>query len=216
MSIFNLVPFIIIAISAPVLAVGNPGYYYYPSYYPPHHSPRHDSPPDGNDHSGGAGVDVLELYRPTGIIPTEARPPYASPAYGPPTAYTSPAYNPPAVPIISPHPVKPGQAYDFVPKPPTHKAPADAPAYHPPAENGPSAQNQADKSPSEAPAYKPPAETTVYNSTRTTTAPTQRHPSTLRPKKPPQSPLIKVPHMRSQPSKAGRRTSRALHNVRDG
>ncbi|KAH9957346.1 hypothetical protein BC827DRAFT_711231 [Russula dissimulans] len=214
MSIFNLVPFIIIAISVSALAVGNPGYYYYPSYYPPHSSPQQDSPPDRNDHSGGAQVDVLELHQPTRVIPTEARPPYAPPAYGPPAADTPPIYNPPAVPVIAAQPlhVRPDQAYNFVPKTPTykapvnneaHKLPAETPAYQPPAENEPPVENQVHKPVAETSAYTPPAETTVYNPTSAAMASTLRHSPTLRPKKPIQSSFRKVPHMRRQPSKVG-------------
>src|SRR5712671_4073011 len=177
MSIFSLVPFIIIAISAPVFALGDPGYYLYPSYYPPHNPPQQDSPPDRNDYLGGAKLDVLELHRPNNIIPTEARPPYAPPAYGPPAAYTPPTYHPPAVPMIPvrPHPVRPDEAYDFLPKTPTYKASGDIPAYQPPAENQAYKPPAEDKPSAETPAYSPPEETTTTTTgdypTTTVTAP---------------------------------------------
>ncbi|KAH9968037.1 hypothetical protein BC827DRAFT_466498 [Russula dissimulans] len=192
MSILSLVPFIIIAISAPALALGNPGYIYHPSYYPPHNPSQQDSPPDRNDYLGGAKLDILDLHRPTSIIPTEARPPYAPPAYappvygppayGPPAAYAPPTYHPAAVPMIpvQPPPVRPDEAYDFLPKTPTYKPPADIPAYQPPAENQayqPPVENQAHKPSAETPAYNPPEEATttatVYSPTSTVTAPTE-------------------------------------------
>lgn len=194
MSIFGRASLIIIAISAPALAMGNPDYYY-PSYYPLHNPYKQDSPPDRNDHMG-AKLGVVEYNRPITTTPTQAGPAYAPPAYvppeyGPPAAYEPPAYHPPAVPKMPvPHPpaVSPDQAYDMMADasayvPPDNQAynsPADNPTYKQPADN------KAYKPPAGIPTYKPSADTHVENppakpstyslpNTSTTTTPTETY-----------------------------------------
>jgi len=51
----------IIAISVTAFAIGDPGYYYYPSYYLPNKPYKQGHPLDRNDQSGGAKINLLEL-----------------------------------------------------------------------------------------------------------------------------------------------------------
>ena len=176
MSIFGRASFIIIAISAPALAMGNPEIYH-PSYYPLHNPYKQDSPPDRNDYLTGAKLGVVEYNRPTTTTPTQAGPAYAPPAYGPPAAYEPPAYYPPGVPMKSvsrPPAVSPDHAYDtkagasaYVP-PDTqaYKSPADAPTYKRPAED------KTYRPPADIPTYKPPAKTSTESPPNTSTTKT--------------------------------------------
>ncbi|KAI9513542.1 hypothetical protein F5148DRAFT_1156409 [Russula earlei] len=163
MSIFCRVSLVIVAIAAPALAMGEPGHNYYPSYYPPHNPYKQDSPPDKNDHSGGANVNVLAYHQSPTTTPSDARPTYvppayAPPAYGPPAAYTPPIYHPPTGPDRRPA-VRPEQGYNPMPDYPSYReayeSPVDTPAYKPP-------ENQGYRPPSAAPAYKPPTEDQPY------------------------------------------------------
>ena len=190
MSIFSRASLVIIAISAPALAVGNPGYYY-PSYYPPHNQYKPDSPPDRNNHLVPAKLDLLEYDRPT-TTPTQARPTYTPPAYtpptyGPPAAYTPPIYHPPAVttmPERRPPAVSPDKAYNLLADAPSYNPPvnhaykplADTPAYNQPAYNEdykPPADTPSYKSPAYNQAYKAPAETPAYGPPSASTTPTE-------------------------------------------
>jgi len=170
MSILGRASLIIIAISAPALAMGNP-HYYYPSYYSLRNPHKKDSPPDRNDHLVSANLGVVGNNRPTITTPTQAGPAqappaYAPPAYGPPAAYEPPAYRQPAVPTMPvprPPPVSPDQAYDMMADASGY-VPPDNQAYKPPA-NTPThkrpAGNKAYKPPADISTYKPPADTHV-------------------------------------------------------
>ena len=196
MSIFGRASLIIIAISAPALAMGNPDSYY-PSYYPLHNSYK-DSPPDRNDRLVGAKLGMVDYNRPTTTTPNQAGPAYAPPAYAPPAyrppaAYEPPVYHPPTVPMMAvprPPAVKPDHAYDKMtdgsayvpPDNQAYKSPADTPTYKRPADNKvhkPPADIPTYKPPADTHVEKPPAKTSTYSppNTSTTMTPTGTHPN---------------------------------------
>ncbi|KAI0252787.1 hypothetical protein BJV78DRAFT_1281376 [Lactifluus subvellereus] len=130
MSIFTRTSLVIIAISAPALAIGNP-----------------EEPARQWRFLGGAKLHVLEYKRPNAATPTQpapanAPPPYVPPVYGLPVAYKQPTYNPPAVPTLPAQniPVVGGDQAPNLPEIPTlvdnppieHTAPTQA-SYNPPA-----------------------------------------------------------------------------------
>lgn len=174
MFIFGRASLIIIVLSTPALAIGDPGYYHYPSYYPQHNYHKQDIPPDlngPNNYLGGAKVNLLE-YNPlaTTTTPTQAGPTYAPPSYHPPTV--------PAIPTQLPPAVSPDQAYDL---------PVDTPAFSPPADSqdyqllvdsltyNPSEDNQDYAPPASTSAYKPPVESPLYNLPFVPQIPTETH-----------------------------------------
>jgi hypothetical protein len=172
MSIFSRASLIIIAISAPALAIRDPGYNYYPSYYTPNTPYRKDSPPNHNDRSGDAKVSLLEMNE-LAATPVQSRPTYAQPAYAPlayhhDTANPMPIYHAPTVPTIPHRPppvVRPNQPHDLL---------GDAPAYWPPTDSQPNkppaddqgyerpAYEQAHRLPVYNHAYRPPVDTPAY------------------------------------------------------
>ena len=114
MSIFSRASFIIIAISAPVLAIGNPGYYY-PSYQPPYIPSKQISPPGYADILAGGKLNVLQFKHLEATNQPQATPTYTPPTYGPPVAYEQPTYDSPDVPpppVEDPPPVSEGQAHN--------------------------------------------------------------------------------------------------------
>jgi hypothetical protein len=162
MSIFSRTSLIIIAISAPVLAIGDPGYNYYPSYHAPYNPPKQNSPPDRGDSTGGAKVHLLEYKRPQADTPTQAAPayappPYAPPVYGPPAAYKQPIYEQPAVPT-PPTQNPPAIGDDLAPD----QSEIDKLLYNPPIESTPSAQTSHNPPAGNIPAYIP-EYTPTYN-----------------------------------------------------
>ena len=174
MPILSRASLIIIAISAPALAMGNPDYYR-PSYYPPHNPYRQDSPPNRNNLPVGAKLNLLEYGPPTTTTPTQARPTYTPPAYTPPAygphlAYEPPTYHQPTVPTRRPPAVRPDQAYDLIADAPTYK-PQDNQAYKPLAGipvYEPPADSEAYNTPADTPAYKRPAYNQAYKPTSDT------------------------------------------------
>jgi hypothetical protein len=171
MSFVSRASLIIIAISVPVLAIGDPGYYYYPSYYPPNNPYKQDHPPDRSDRSGGAKLNLLELNH-LAAPPVQTRPTYAPPAYAPPAyhhnvPYPTPTYHPQTIPTmpIRPPVVSPDQPHDLLADTPTYNLPADSQAYEPPADDQAHEQpayKQAYKLPVYNHAYRPPADTAPY------------------------------------------------------
>jgi hypothetical protein len=166
MSIFSSTYLIIIAISVPVLAIGDPGYYYYPSYYPPNNPYRQDRSQDRSDHSGGAKLNLLELNH-LAAPPVQARPTYAPPAYRHAAAYPTPTYLPPTVPTmpIRPPVVGPDQRHSLLADTPADDLPAYSQAYEPPADDQAHEQpayKQAYKLPVYNHAYRPPVDTAPY------------------------------------------------------
>jgi hypothetical protein len=174
MPIVSRASLIIIVISAPALAMGNPGYYY-PSYYPPHNPYKQDHPPDWNNLPVGAKLDLLDYHSPTTTTPTQARPAYTPPAYTPPAygphvAYEPPTYHPPAFPTRPPPAVRPDQAYDLIADVPSYN-PQDSQAYKPVADiptHKPHVGNEAYRPPVETTAYKRPTYNQVYKPTSDT------------------------------------------------
>ena len=170
MSFLGRASLIIIAISAPALAMGNPDYYY-PSYYSPYDSHKKDSPLGRNSHLVNADLAGVGNSRPTITTPTQAGPAqappaYAPPAYGPPAAYEPPAYRLPAgptMPVSRPPAVSPDRAYAMTtdasayvpPDSQPYKSPADTPTHKRPVGNQPY------KPPADISTYKPPADTHV-------------------------------------------------------
>ena len=164
MSIFSRT-LVIVAISAPAVAIGNPGYYYYPSYYPPYDSHKQISPPDSGESLGVAKLHVLEYNkRPNTATPTQAAsayapPPYVPPVYSPPMAHKPPTYDSPAVSTL-PTQNFPVVGGDQAPNPPEVPTLADNPpieytaptqaSYNPPAGYNPA------YSPEYAPTYNEP------------------------------------------------------------
>ena len=163
MSILSRASLIIIAISVPALAIGDPGYYYYPSYYPPNNPYEQGRPPDRSDHNGGAKLNLLELNH-LAAPAAQTRPTYAPPAYAPPAyrhtaAYPTPIYHPPVIPpmpIRPPPVVSPDQPHDLFADTPADDMLADSQAYQQPTEN------QAYKLPVYNHAYRPPVDTPAY------------------------------------------------------
>jgi hypothetical protein len=162
MSILSRASLIIIAISAPTLAIRDPGYNYYPSYYTPNTPYRKDSPPNRNDYSEGAKLSLLEMDQ-LAAPPVQTRPSYALPAHAPlahhhTTANPTPAYYTPTVPIIPHRPppvVRPSQPHDLLADTPAYKLPTDRDSQA----NEPPADDQAYERPAYEQAYRPP----VYN-----------------------------------------------------
>ncbi|KAH9983777.1 hypothetical protein BJV77DRAFT_1041209 [Russula vinacea] len=156
MSIFSRTSLIIIAIAIPVLAIRDPGYYYYPSYYPPNNPYDQDRSPDRSDHSGGAKLNLLK--------PTYAPPDYAPPVYHHAAAYPTPTYFPPTVPTIPIQPpvVGPDQPHNLLADTPADNLPAYSQAYEPPADDQAHEQpayEQAHRLPVYNHAYRPPVDT---------------------------------------------------------
>ncbi len=167
MSIFSRASLIIIAISAPALAIRDPGYYYYPSYYPPDPTYEHYSPPNRNDHSGGAKLNLVEMNR-LPSPPVQTRPAYALPVYHHTTAYSTSTYHPPALPttpVWSPSVVRPDQAHNLLADTTASKLPTDSQVNKPPADDKAyesPAHNQAYRLPVYNHAYRPPVDTPAH------------------------------------------------------
>jgi hypothetical protein len=172
MSIFSRASLIIIAITAPVLAIRDPGYNYYPSYYTPNTPYRKDSPLNRNDHSGGAKLSLLEMNQ-LAAPPVQTRPTYALPAYEPlayhdTTANPTPIYHTPTVPTIPHRPppvVRPDQPYKLPADTQAYKLPTDSQVNKPPANDQAYERptyGQAYRLPVYNHAYRPPVDTLVY------------------------------------------------------
>ncbi|KAF8497478.1 hypothetical protein F5888DRAFT_1698339 [Russula emetica] len=192
MSIFSRASLIIIAISVPVLAIRDPGYNYYPSYYTPNTLYRKDSPPNRNDHLGGAKISLLELNQ-LAAPPVQTRPTYAPPAYAPlayhhNTANPTPIYHTPTVPTIPQRPapvVRPSQPHNPLADTQAHMLPTDNQADNPPAHDQAYERpvyeqtyrlpvyNHAYRPPVDTPAYKPLAENAVSKLPIPLTTPTE-------------------------------------------
>jgi hypothetical protein len=189
MSIFTRASLIIIAISAPVLAIRDPGYNYYPSYYTPNTPYRKDSPPNSDDHSGGAKLSLLEMNQ-LAASPVQSRPTYALPAYAyhHDIANPTPTHHTPTVPIIPhrPPPVaRPDQPHNLLADTPAYRLPTDSQANNSPADDQayerPAYEpayrlpvyNHVYRPPVDTPAYKPPAENAVAKLPIPLTTPTE-------------------------------------------
>jgi hypothetical protein len=165
MPIFSRTSLIIIAISAPALAIRDPGYNYYPSYYTPNTPYRKDSPPNRNDHLGGAKLNLLEMNEPA-APPVQTRPTYALPAYEPLayhriTANPTPTYHAPTVPMIPhrrPPVVRPDQPHNLLADNPAYKLPTDSQANKRPA-NDQAYERPTYRLPMYNHAYRPPVDT---------------------------------------------------------
>jgi hypothetical protein len=172
MSIFSRAYLIIIAISAPTLAIRDPGYNYYPSYYTPNTLYKKGNPPNRDDHLGGAKLNLLEMNQLPGH-PAQTRPTYAPPAYAPLPYHHTPAnpmpvYHTPTVPAIPHRPppvVRPSQPHDVLADTPAHMLPTDSQANYPPADDQIYERpeyEQAHKLPVYNHAYRPPVDTPAY------------------------------------------------------
>lgn len=171
MSIFSRASLIIIAISAPALAIRDPGYNYYPSYYTPN-THRKESPPNRRDHSGDAKFHLLDMNQ-EADPPVQTRPNYALPAHAPlayhhTAADPTPAYNTPTVPMIPHRPppvVRPSQPHDLLADTPAYRLPTNDQANQPPSDDRAyeyPAYEQAYRPPVYNHAYRPPADTPAY------------------------------------------------------
>ena len=192
MSIFSRASLIIIAISAPALAIRDPGYSYYPHYYTPNTPYRKNSPPNPNDHSGGARLSLLEMSH-LAAPPVQTRPTYALPAYAPlayhhTTSNPMPTYPTPTVPTIPqqlPPVVRPDQPHNLPADTPAYKLPTDSQVNKPPADGQayerPAYElayrlpvyNHAYRPPVDTPAHKPLAENAVSEMPIPLTTPTE-------------------------------------------
>ncbi|KAI0275689.1 hypothetical protein BGY98DRAFT_39816 [Russula aff. rugulosa BPL654] len=169
MSIFSRASLIIIAISVPALAIRDPGYNYYPSYYTPNTPYRKDSPPNRDDHSGGAEFSLVEMNQ-LAAPPVQTRPTYALPAYAPlaypyhyTTANPTPTYHTPTIPTIPHRPsvVRPDQPHNLLADTPAYRLPTDSQANKP---VKPPTDDQAYERPAYEQAYRPPVDTSAYKS----------------------------------------------------
>ena len=175
MSIFSA-SLVIIAISVPALAIGDPGYYHYPSYYSPNNPYKQDRPPDRDDRSGGAKLNLLELNH-LAAPPHQTRPTYAQPDYD--AAYPTPIYHPPIIPTMPVRPppvVSPDQPHGLLTDAQDDDMPAESEDYQQPADDQdyePPVYNHAYRPPADIPAHKPLAENPVSRLPIPLTAPTE-------------------------------------------